>query len=177
MGGSQGSHFLNEKFVEALSMLDKDTKAVLQVAHITGAKDYDWAIGKYKDIVIEHRVFSFIDRIEDLYSASDLVITRSGASAIFELALFGKPMVLVPYPYALSHQVANAKAFSGKGAAIEIDEKSLSADVFKDKILKLFNNKDILNNLARSAKALSVPGSADNLANVVFALGKEKRCC
>jgi len=172
IGGSQGAHFLNEAFIKALSKLDGSLRSSLQVIHITGIKDYDWAVGLYKDLGFEHRVYSFIDRIEEAYGASDLIITRSGASAIFEIAFFGKPMILVPYPFAMSHQVENARAFSQKGAAIEIDEKDLSDEVFRKNILGLFNDRSRLDRLAESAKRLSVPEASDNLADTVLALGK-----
>jgi len=168
IGGSQGAHFLNEKFVEALSMLDNKAMASIQVIHITGIKDYGWALKRYHDIGLDHRVYSFIDRIDDAYSASDLIVTRSGASAIFEIALFGKPMILVPYPFAMSHQIENARAFSSRGAAIEIEEKDLSAGIFKDKILNLLSNRAILDSVARSAKMLSVPESSDNMMKLVL---------
>jgi UDP-N-acetylglucosamine--N-acetylmuramyl-(pentapeptide) pyrophosphoryl-undecaprenol N-acetylglucosamine transferase len=72
----------------------------------------------------------------------------------------------------MSHQVENARAFSQKGAAIEIDEKDLSDEVFRKNILGLFNDRSRLDRLAESAKRLSVPEASDNLADTVLALGK-----
>lgn len=168
IGGSQGAHSLNERFVESLLRLDDKAKGGLQVIHITGLNDYGWVKEKYGRMRLAHKVYSFMDKIEDAYNASDLVVTRAGSSAIFEVALFGKPMILIPYPFAMSHQAENARSFSGKGAAIEIDEKDLMPETFKDKILKLMNDKDALNNLAESARRLSVPDASGNLAKQVL---------
>ncbi len=168
IGGSQGAHFLNETFVKAVSKIDEYTRSNLQVIHITGVTDYKWALKAYGDLGLEHVVNSFIDRIEEAYSASDLVVTRSGASVIFELAFFGKPMILVPYPFANAHQAENAKVFSERGAAIAIDEDSLSPEIFKDNILNLFNDRDRLKTLASSARGLGVPTASDNLAKEVL---------
>lgn len=169
VGGSQGAHALNEKFVGALSAIDESVRRSMQVIHITGVKDYEWAVGAYSGIhSLEHRVFSFIDRIEEAYSASDLVVTRSGASAIFELAAFAKPMILVPYPHAASHQAENARVFSERLAAVQIYEKELSEKIFKDIILKLFNDRTLLKNMGEEARRLAVPGASDTLAREVL---------
>lgn len=169
IGGSQGARFLNETFIKAVSALGADKKASLQIIHITGVKDYEWVLGAYRDAGdVGHRVYSFIDRIEEAYSASDLVITRSGSSAIFELAFFARPMLLVPYPFAMSHQVENARAFGEKGAAIVMDEKSLSVDMLKDAIAGLLNDEGRLKSLGEAAKRLSVPEASDNLAMLVL---------
>ena len=173
VGGSQGAHVLNTAFIEALSRLDREIKSSLQVIHITGIKDYEWALGAYKKLGLEHRVNSFVDRIEEAYSASDLIVTRSGASAIFEIAFFGKPMMLIPYPFAMSHQAENAGVFSKKGAAITIDENALSAEVFKENITSLFKDRNRLKRLAECAKRLSVPDASDRLAEEVLAIAKK----
>jgi UDP-N-acetylglucosamine--N-acetylmuramyl-(pentapeptide) pyrophosphoryl-undecaprenol N-acetylglucosamine transferase len=116
-----------------------------------------------------------MDSIEEAYSASDLVITRSGSSAIFEIALFGKPMILIPYPFAMSHQAENARVFSAKGAAIEIRERDLSPETFRKEIIALLDDRKRREEMARAAAALSVPRSSDNLADEVFAFA-EKGC-
>lgn len=171
IGGSQGAHFLNEAFLGAMAGIDKGLRGSFQVIHLTGVKDYEWAVRSYANIEgLKSRVYSFIDRIEEAYSASDLVITRAGASAIFEVAYFARPMILVPYPFAMSHQAENARVFRRKGAAVVIDENVLSAGTFKDNILKLFNDKEALKNLGNSAKRLSSPDASTNLAREVLAL-------
>jgi UDP-N-acetylglucosamine--N-acetylmuramyl-(pentapeptide) pyrophosphoryl-undecaprenol N-acetylglucosamine transferase len=178
IGGSQGSHFLNETFVNAIRAMEPKDKDGLQVIHITGARDYEWALKAYGDAGIAHRVHSFIDRIEEAYAASDLVVTRSGASALFELALLGRPMILVPYPFAMSHQKDNAAVFSGNGAAVLLDEKTLSADVFKDAVLNLSGNKDKLKSMGTAARKLSLPDASQALARTVCAAAEsgKNRC-
>lgn len=172
IGGSQGAHFLNESFVNALSGLDAKARCALQVIHITGIKDYEWAKSEYIKMGLAGKVFSFIDDIHEAYSASDLVVTRSGASAIFEAALFGKAMILVPYPFASAHQGENAKAFSRKGAAIEVAENNLTAESFKYSIMSLLSDRKRLIKLGEAAKKLSVPDSANRLAEQILSLAK-----
>ena len=172
IGGSQGAHNLNKAFLKTLSKISEDTRRALQIIHITGIADYGWASAAYKELSVEHRVHSFLDRIEEAYSASDLIVTRSGASAIFEIAYFGRPMILIPYPFALSHQSENARIFSAGGAAIEIDEKDLSGDLMKEKIEGLLKDRNKLSEMSRSARRMSVPDSSRSLAEAVLKTGK-----
>lgn len=172
IGGSQGAHNLNKAFLQALAEFDKRKGSLLQIIHITGILDYGWASQAYKELGLEHRVFSFIDNIEEAYSASDLVITRSGASAIFEIAYFARPMILVPYPFASSHQAENARIFSKGGAAIQIDEKEMSGSLIKDKIECFLDDRAILDEMGKRAKNLSVPDSSYNLAGEVLKIAK-----
>ena len=172
IGGSQGSHNLNRAFLGSLSKIDEDLRNSLQIIHITGVTDYVWANVAYKELFIEHRVYSFLDRIEEAYSASDLIVTRSGASALFEIAYFGRPMILVPYPFALCHQSENARIFSNRGAAVQIDEKDLSAEIMKERIESLLKDGNKLSEMGEAARRMSVPDSSHNLAQAVLSLRK-----
>jgi len=175
IGGSQGARVLNTTFIEALALADPKVKADLQVIHIAGVKDYERALKEYAGAGVDHRVHSFIDRIEEAYAAADLVVTRSGASAIFELAYLGKPMILVPYPFAASHQAENAAVFARDGAAVLLDETGLSGEIFGDAILGLMNDRQRLRDMGSAAKRQSVPDAAGILANEIFKLINDRR--
>jgi UDP-N-acetylglucosamine--N-acetylmuramyl-(pentapeptide) pyrophosphoryl-undecaprenol N-acetylglucosamine transferase len=117
VGGSQGAASLNQAVLQALPMWRgrKD----LQLVHAVGRD-------KYQEFKVEaakvdsggllYRPFEFIERMDLLYSAADLVVCRAGASTVAELAKEGCPAVLVPYPYATAaHQDANAAVLGGRG--------------------------------------------------------------
>jgi len=175
IGGSQGAHALNKTFIDALLAMERKAKEGFQVIHITGVKDYEWALKAYEEAEIDHRVHSFIDRIEEAYAASDLVVTRSGASALFELAFLGRPMILVPYPFAMSHQEENAAAFSDNGAAVILQEKALSADLFKETISALAGDRNRLKSMGSSARRLSIPDASEILAKTICAMTEERK--
>lgn len=170
IGGSQGAGFLNRTFINALSMMALESRRSIQVIHITGVKDYEWALKTYEGLGIDYRVHSFIDRIEEAYGAADLVVTRSGASVIFELAFLRKPMILIPYPFAMSHQLDNARVFSRNGAALLIEEKNLNAGTLSNLILDLIKDGNRMRSLGEAAHRLAVPQASDNLAREVIAL-------
>jgi len=168
LGGSQGSHNINVKFMQVLREIkEKDN---LQVIHLTGSADYEWVRSEYQKIGIEHCVFAFLKEMGYAYKSADLVISRAGASAIAEIALLGVPAILVPYPFARAHQLENARAMADKGAAVLIKDADLSAQVFKGHILRLLNNRCLLQEMAQKARDFSMPYAAKDLANVITGL-------
>lgn len=175
IGGSQGSRRLNEAFSEAFAKLDTAAKAALQVIHITGTKDHERTVDAYKASGVEHRVYSFIDRIEEAYCVCDLAVTRSGSSALFELAFFGKAVIAVPYPFAMSHQEENGRVFGEAGAALMMDEKDLSTERIKAAVTGLMNDKAKLGAMAEASRHLAFPESSDVLASQVLRLAKRSR--
>ncbi|MEK7083789.1 MAG: UDP-N-acetylglucosamine--N-acetylmuramyl-(pentapeptide) pyrophosphoryl-undecaprenol N-acetylglucosamine transferase, partial [Patescibacteria group bacterium] len=124
LGGSQGSRFLNEVFFEAVPYVQADQN--IQLIHATGKADHSLYAGKYSSMNVPHYVCPFLDNIQDAYGAADIVVSRSGAATVCELASFGLPSVLVPYPFAHSHQTANARVLEGARAAVVIEQKDLS---------------------------------------------------
>ena len=122
-GGSQGARRLNNAFIAAFKALKGDIQAV----HVTGRKNYDAVLDAYSEAGLDGapnlKVFDYREDMPLLYAASDLVISRSGASTVAELVHLRKPAVLVPLPSSAGgHQKANAMALALKGAAVCLDE-------------------------------------------------------
>jgi UDP-N-acetylglucosamine--N-acetylmuramyl-(pentapeptide) pyrophosphoryl-undecaprenol N-acetylglucosamine transferase len=138
MGGSLGSHTVNKAFLKALIMLNNPDK--LQVIHISGIKDYDFIKQAYQGLRVKVKLFSFLDAIQYAYSASDLVLSRAGATTINEIIFFGLPAIIIPYPYAHEHQLANAEVLRILGAAVVVREDRLDTPILKDTIDNIMNN-------------------------------------
>ncbi len=170
MGGSQGAQSLNRLVSGAIKGLEDDIKKNLQIVHITGSKDFDIISNIYKENRILAKTFSFIENIHDAYRITDLAISRSGAAAVFELSLYGKPMILIPYPFKKNNQRFNARYFADKEAAIYREEDSLDSKDLRNLIRDVMGNKDKLNRLSENAKRLSLPDAAERLANEVTKL-------
>ena len=97
----------------------------LQIIHLTGDRDDRLAAANYQRENIPHYVAPFHHRMEEAYSAADLVISRAGAASLSELSHFGLASILIPYPYATDdHQTSNAKVFAEAGAA-EVQTRAL----------------------------------------------------
>lgn len=123
MGGSLGSHRINEAFLKAVSVVSD--KGRLQIIHLTGVADYELLNKSYKNLDVDSKILDFLKAMHYAYSASDLVISRAGATTIAEISFFKLPAILIPYPYAYRHQLANAKVLQQKGCALIIEDEEL----------------------------------------------------
>jgi len=170
MGGSQGAVSLNRLVSDSMALLPEERKKTVQLVHIAG-KNYQSGIKKsYDENSVTGRVFEFMKNINDAYSVCDLAISRAGAAAVFELAAFRKPMILIPYPDKRNNQRSNAEFFEKSGAAIFRDEKNLSAEKLKDIIRDLIENPEKRKMLSENATKLSVIDGAKRLQEVVLQL-------
>jgi len=167
VGGSQGAHGLNKVVTEALISLDERIKNELQILHIAGPGDFEYVSKVYAENNVMSKVFSFIENIHDAYSICDVAVSRSGAACIFELALYGRPMLLVPYPSKKNSQRLNAKYFSDRGAAVIKDEEMLDSREVKDIIVKLLKDKIMREHMSKAALNLARPNAAEDLAKQV----------
>lgn len=140
MGGSLGSHKINLKFLECVSMLPDKSK--LQVIHLAGFQDYDLLQKSYQDQGIDHRCFRFLRPMQYAYSAADLVICRAGATTITELIFFRLPAIIIPYPFAYAHQLMNARVLENKGCALIIKDSALNTNILKEKIQDFISHPD-----------------------------------
>jgi UDP-N-acetylglucosamine--N-acetylmuramyl-(pentapeptide) pyrophosphoryl-undecaprenol N-acetylglucosamine transferase len=135
MGGSGGAHAINMTMKAAAAEL-RDLPD-LQVLHQTGEKDASDVKDGYDRAGVKAVVLPYIHDMAGAYAAADLVVSRSGATTVAELAVLGKRAVLVPYPYAAdNHQEHNARALEERGGADVIVQKDLSAAVLAAAIKK-----------------------------------------
>ena len=114
--------------IEAIILMSPEERTGLHVLHLSGKDGYEWIKREYVILGISHTLFPFLDDMGDAYKASDLVIARAGATTIAEITALGLPGILVPYPHARMHQVANALLFEEFDAGIMIEEKRLSGE-------------------------------------------------
>ncbi|MBT8046159.1 MAG: UDP-N-acetylglucosamine--N-acetylmuramyl-(pentapeptide) pyrophosphoryl-undecaprenol N-acetylglucosamine transferase, partial [Pontiella sp.] len=109
MGGSRGAQILNETVPNAIAAAAAKGLR-LQVEHIAGLQDKESLEAVYAELGTKARVHHFVQDMEAKYLAADLAICRSGAATCAELAAFGVPALLVPYPHAVrNHQMSNAR--------------------------------------------------------------------
>ncbi len=134
-GGSQGSQRINETFIQTAEGLRKDLN--FQVVHIAGQRDTASLREEYLKLKIPFALFSFLEHMEYAYTLADLVISRAGASTITEIDMFQKPAILIPYPYAHGHQRENALVLTQTQSVQLIEEKDLTTEKLKEKILFL----------------------------------------
>ena len=166
-GGSQGAQKINEFLPVALRTFPPDCR--MQVIHLTGVNKFEAVQEAYRHVAFPALLLPGCDRMELPYSAGDLVIARSGGSTLAELALFGKPSVLIPYPYAAEgHQLDNACVFSSAGAAILLEQANCSPERIAELISDCFERPEEW--MVRGARALSLakPDASDTIIERIF---------
>ncbi|MCM8796963.1 MAG: UDP-N-acetylglucosamine--N-acetylmuramyl-(pentapeptide) pyrophosphoryl-undecaprenol N-acetylglucosamine transferase [Candidatus Omnitrophica bacterium] len=170
VGGSQSSHNLNMLFINSAMRLERNL--MLQVIHICGSKDYSLLQESYGNFRWQVKLFQFLDQMHYAYSASDLVVSRAGATTIAEIIYFAKPAILVPYPYAYRHQSANARLFQKAGCCLMIEEGRRAEEELTEGILALLNAPEKLHKMHCSFSGFSKTNAAENLVEEVLRLGK-----
>jgi UDP-N-acetylglucosamine--N-acetylmuramyl-(pentapeptide) pyrophosphoryl-undecaprenol N-acetylglucosamine transferase len=170
VGGSQGAQGLNRAVTQSLAELDA---LGIQILHITGPSDYQEVRDAYqgKPIALRSHVAAFCHRMELAYRAADIALARSGASTLAELAFFGVPSILVPFPFAADdHQTKNALIFAEAGAALQVAQNDLSSEKLTDVVRDLLKNGKKREAMKKAARKLSHDDAAQIIAN--FASGK-----
>ena len=163
IGGSLGATALNVAVPEAVGQLSADRQPVLH--HQTGAADEATVRAAYIAAGIEAQVEAFIEDMAAAYAWADLVICRSGALTVAELAVVGVASVLVPFPYATDdHQTSNAKYLADAGAAILIQQDVLRPGKLTDLLEDFSRQRELLLEMACRARALAIPDAARRVA-------------
>jgi len=160
IGGSLGARSLNRTVPAALVRL-KNAGIPVRVVHQTGSRERDQVLQVYQDSGIQAEVEEFFADMGEQYAAADLVICRAGALTLAELALVGRPAILVPYPHAAhNHQQFNARVLVEKGAAVMIDDRDLDVGKLAVVLTELYQDSDRLRRMARAAAGLGRPRAA-----------------
>lgn len=170
LGGSQGSERINSEFKKAVDILSEKTSKDFQFIHLCGKKDYSRLKKDYSCIKIRYCLFDFLTRIDFAYSLADLVICRAGAASITELAFFRKAAILIPYPYAGSHQLENASALKMKEAAVCLEEKECGGFKLAELILRLMDSSVERVALEKRVAEFVNPNAGEKLAELAVSL-------
>ncbi|MGE5184781.1 MAG: undecaprenyldiphospho-muramoylpentapeptide beta-N-acetylglucosaminyltransferase [Acidobacteriota bacterium] len=162
-GGSQGAVAVNELASKALIALAKQAK--LAIVHQTGEKDLEPTSARYRDAGVEAECHAFIKDMASAYQRADLIVGRAGATTVAELAIAGKPAVLIPYPFAAdNHQELNAREMADKGAALMFRQAELTADKLAEALRPLVTDAARRAEMGAAMKSLARPEAAATIA-------------
>ena len=163
VGGSLGAAALNENIPAALALIPPEQRPT--VIHQAGDKHLLDLQKRYADLGVEADIRPFIEDMPSAYAQADLVICRSGAMTVSELAACGVASCLIPFPHAIDdHQTANARFLSDANAAVLLPQKNLNP---QDLALMIQNlNRSDLKEIAVRAHALSKPHATQRVAEV-----------
>ncbi len=163
-GGSQGARIFSFVLPEALAKFAGKIKVVQQV----GEAEIEQVRTKYETAGIECELNSFFDDMPKYLSETHLLICRSGASTIFELALAGRPAIFIPLAIAAEdHQRINAESIASKGGGWVIPERDFTAPALAAILEDLINNPDKIKEAAFNIRKFAQPEAAAHLADLV----------
>lgn len=166
MGGSQGAGGINGLMAGAAAELAGSN---LQIVHLSGERDSAKMDEAYRRAGLRAVVLPFCDRMQDVYAAADLAVSRSGAASLTELSWFGLPSILVPYPHAAEdHQMLNARIFESAGAACVFAEPGASGSSLASQIKSLVAQDASLAAMAAAAASLAPRAAAKKVASVLI---------
>ncbi len=169
LGGSQGSVAINTAVIGALGLFSRQN-GQYKLVHQTGKRDFGRVSQSYKEAGVGAEVSVFIDDVPRALEGADLVIGRSGASTVAELAAAGKASLLIPFPHAADdHQLANARALERAGGARVLEQRELTPERLFEEVTALCT-PETLSQMDRAARALSRPDATARIADLIEGL-------
>lgn len=162
LGGSLGARAINEVVPRMLRRMARGGDHDWEVWHQTGETHIDDMRVAYRDLAPESvNVAPFIEDMASAYAWADLVLCRAGALTVSELAVMGRPAILVPLPHAIDdHQAANARSLTSRGAGIMLLQTQLDAYMLGNMVRDLRSHPERLAAMARAASEVALPDAA-----------------
>lgn len=174
MGGSQGAKGINDAVRAAAPILGAEAREAqgnqpLQFIHLTGADGVEETREAYGKAGLAAHVAPFCHEMGAAYSAADIVIARSGAASLAEIAHYALPSILIPYPYAAeNHQQFNAEVFARAGAATLLKEADTTGERLATLVRHLSGNPEALAAAAVACRGLAPEDAAARVVEAIF---------
>lgn len=169
LGGSLGARIFSDIVPAAVAQLPAGLRARLSIVQQTRTEDLPRVREAYEELGVPAELAPFFGDVARLYDTAHLVVARSGASTVAELACAGRGAILVPLPHAIDdHQSANARALAEAGAAIVMPQPRFTPEALAAELVKLLETPDALARAAQAAAQLAAPDAAARLADLVL---------
>jgi len=170
-GGSQGSRTLNRAARESWPLF-RDSGFPVRIVHQTGRGEFESLRDEFARSGVQGEIAPFIQDMPAAFRAADLVICRSGAGAVSELAASGKPSVLVPFPFAADdHQTHNADALERGGAARLVRDAEFTGERLLATVKEIYCPPGKLEQMGDAARTFAHPGAAKRAADILEEVG------
>jgi len=171
-GGSLGADRINQTVIGMLQKACEERK--FQLLFGTGDRNYENVMSRIKELGInipeeDIKIVPYINNMDVAMAAADVVVARSGAITVSELAVLGKPSVLIPSPNVVrNHQEQNAREIEKNGAAIVLTEDELTSDKLYETINKLVDDRDRLDKMSECAEKIAKPDALEKLYELIL---------
>ena len=175
MGGSQGARILSQTVPAALAALPEPLRDRINVSHQARSEDREGVIQAYAEAGINALVQPFFDDVPDRIAGAQLVISRSGASSVADIAAIGRPSILIPLAIAKrNEQEANARGLVGAGGAVMLTEAELSVESLASVVESILADPALASDMAEAALSVGNPDAAQRLADLVEELAASR---
>ena len=170
VGGSLGARILSQTIPKAIALLPSELRGRIKVVQQTTESEVKTARTLYAEMGVEAICETFFSDIETHLAKAHYIIARAGASSVAEIALMGKPSLLIPLAIAMDdHQTINARSLEGHGAADILPESEFTPESVANILQDRLNDSNWLSSAAASARTLGRPNAAQDLAQLVIA--------
>lgn len=178
LGGSQGAERVNQLILDSLDEL----LATYTIIHQTGKSSFENVQQSAARLIPDsersahyHPVpFLNAEKLNDAYHLAQIVISRAGSTSIYEIALHGKPSIIIPIPEEISHdQRTNAYAYARSGAAVVIEEKNMSDALLRAEIDRIMQDDALYGQMAQAAYAFGKSDTAQQICALTTQIAKE----
>jgi len=171
VGGSQGARVMSDVVPPATELLPPELRARLVITQQARGEDLERVRAHYERLGVDFEAEPFFTDLPKRLGDAHLVISRSGASTVAELAVIGRPSILVPLPGSLDQdQAANAKTLGDLGAAIVLPQSEFTPERLAGEISSYFREPERLTKAAAAAHSASIADAAERLAQAVLNL-------
>ena len=178
LGGSLGARRINQLIEKELAFFATQNIQIIWQCGKLYFDEYNKFNTNIEPLTINHQpitVLAFIDRMDLVYAAADVVISRAGASSVSELCIVGKPVIFIPSPnVSEDHQTKNAKSIVDKHGAILLKESELDSE-FNLVFEALLKDKGKQTDLSKNIKALALPNATKNIVEEIIKLVKSPK--
>jgi UDP-N-acetylglucosamine--N-acetylmuramyl-(pentapeptide) pyrophosphoryl-undecaprenol N-acetylglucosamine transferase len=177
-GGSLGAEFINNLLLQTLPVL----LSTYRVFHLCGKDHFDTVRLTAKSLITDTKLLEcyYLEKSVDaptmaaLLAAADLIVSRSGSSAIHEIAYFKKPAILIPIPETVSRdQRTNAYAYARSGAASVLEQGNLTPQLLRSEITAIMSSPDRYTSMTAAATSFALPSAAAAIADLITTIGIE----
>ncbi len=178
IGGSQGAERINGFVLDSLDELLPQ----YNIIHQTGKLHYDACLRGAEALIpnesmrSRYHPLSFLDerQMNDVYHLASIVISRAGSNSMYEIALHGKPSIIIPIPEEISHdQRANAYAYARTGGAIVIEEKNMSDNLLLSEIDRIMQDTQLYNEMSVAAQSFGKSDTAETMSTLIIDTAKQ----
>jgi UDP-N-acetylglucosamine--N-acetylmuramyl-(pentapeptide) pyrophosphoryl-undecaprenol N-acetylglucosamine transferase len=168
-GGSQGARILSDVVPEAVARLTPEQRGRLVIVQQARGEDLARVQAAYARLHVEADVAPFFADLPLRIAKAHLIIGRSGASTVSELAAIGRPSILVPFPHALdADQAANAAQLARTGAAEVVRQIAFTPEWLAQRLAQALDDAEGLTRRAQAAKSAGIPDAAERLADLAI---------